>query len=497
MRTGCTAMAGILLGLLAALCAITPADATGQPSSTTTAVVQPRIQLNPVNGESWSAPAFPVICNEASGQVSCTPTTASDVKPQVCFREVLMNGTNTTVCTTYEGHVAAIQSAGGKQLFVDYDCSVGDVVCVTFENAGRGMAITATAVMMLVASSMRFDTSTVLWTAAVSEWSFWQWAVLVVLFGAMVWAIASAVVSGDREELVGAIIRSFLAVPAIPLTLWMLGHLLNAVDDLTWYILNRDGPITLLTTLQKVMWAGGNANYFFAFLIHGLLLLSMLLLMLVFTFRNIALAALITVGPVAWMLFPVKSVGPQWVVRYVSATVALLLAGPLTIGFVTLIINGLAEVDTIWDPQSWPLMIGLALAAFAPFAVFGLFSFVGASASDALGSRLGAGAGRVASNTARSATRLPSRLGSLPSGIARTAGPGRVAAQSATSSIRRGTARPAGVSASASRTTAATASATSTPNRSSTGRGSAPAATSAPTTLTPPSPSPSPGGKPS
>ncbi|MBN8424395.1 hypothetical protein JF531_07655 [Microbacterium esteraromaticum] len=472
MRTIRTALAGVLLGFLTVLCVITPADAATAP----TIAVQPHAQLNLVSGESWSAPNYPVICNQTSGQVSCTPTTTSDVKPQACFREVLMNGANTTVCTTYEGHHSAIESAGGKQLLVDYGCSIGDVVCITFENAGRGMAITATAAMLLVASSMRFDTSTVLWTAAIGEWSFWQWAVLAVLFSAMVWSIAAAIVSGDREELVGAIIRSFLAVPAVPLTLWMLGHLLNAVDDLTWYILNRDGPITLFATLQKVMWAGGQANYFFAFLIHGLLLLSMLLLVLVFTFRNIALAALITVGPVAWMLFPVKSVGPQWVIRYVSATVALLLAGPLTIGFVTLIINGLAEVDTIWDPQSWPLMIGLALAAFAPFAVFGLFNFVGASASDAIGSRLGSGAGRTASSAARSATRLPSRLGSLPSGITKaTTAPTRVATQSGSNAVRRAGARPAGTPSSGSRPAASTASSTPAPTRSSQPLTSAPA----------------------
>lgn len=469
-----TVLAGVLLGLLAALCVMTSAGAASEHVVT---AVQPRTQLDPVNNEPWSAPAFPVSCNKSAGQVACTPTNAQDVKPQVCFIQVLMDGADATVCTTYEGHASAIQAAGGKKLTVEYGCSVGDVVCITFENAGRGMAFTATAVMMLVASSMRFDTSTVLWTAAVGEWSFWHWAVLVVLFAAMVWAIASAIVSGDRDELIGAIIRSFLAIPAVPLTLWMLGHLLNAIDDLTWYVLNRDGPITLFATLQKVMWAGGNANYFFAFLIHGLLQLSMLLLMLVFTFRNIALAALIAVGPLAWMLFPVKSVGPQWVVRYVSATVALLLAGPLTIGFVTLIINGLAEVDTIWDPQSWPLMIGLALAAFAPFAVFGLFSFVGASASDALGSRLGAGAGRVASSAARSASRLPSRLGALPSGITKTAAPARIATQSATGSIRRGSTRPATVRAPSSRPTASTASAPPAPTHPTAQPASAPAPT--------------------
>lgn len=449
MHTTRTTIAGILLGALVALFVLTPASAATRPASPTAAAaaVQPRTQIDSVTGESWSAPAYPVTCDQASGQVSCIPTNPKDVKPQQCFLGVFMDGADTTVCTTYEGHIEAIQAAGGRPLLVEYGCSFGDVVCGTFENAGRGMALTATSAMMLVASNMRFDTSTVLWTAALNEWSFWQWAVLVVLFAAMVWSIAAAVVSGDRDELVGAIIRSFIAVPAVPVTLWMLGHLLNSVDDLTWYILNRDGPIALFRTLQKVMWAGGQANYFFAFLIHGMLLLSMLLLVLVFTFRNIALAALITVGPVAWMLFPVKSVGPQWVVRYVSATVALLLAGPLTIGFVTLIINGLAEVKTIWDPQSWPLMIGLALAAFAPFAVFGLFNFVGGSASDALGSRLGSGVGRAASSAARSAARLPSRLGALPSGVTRMPAPARAATQSSSGSPRRGVTHPAGTRA--------------------------------------------------
>ena len=126
----------------------------------------------------------------------------------------------------------------------------------------------------------------------------------------MVWAIAAAVVSGDRAELVGALVRSFIAVPAVAITLWLTGHVLNAVDDMTWYILNGEGASSIYSTLQSVMWAGGQANYFFAFLIHGLLMLGMLLLMLVFAFRNIVLAALIMVGPVAWMLFPVREHRP-------------------------------------------------------------------------------------------------------------------------------------------------------------------------------------------
>jgi hypothetical protein len=166
------------------------------------------------------------------------------------------------------------------------------------------------------------------------------------------------------------------------------------------------------------MWAGGQANYFFAFLIHGLLLIAMLLLVLVFMFRNLALAVLIAVGPIAWMLFPVRSIGSQWVIRYVSALVALLLTGPLTIGFLSLIVNGLAGVQTIWDPRSWPLLLGLVMAAFAPFAVFGLFSFIGAAAVDSIGSRIGGGAVRGATGVARGLTRIPSRVGASPAGRA-------------------------------------------------------------------------------
>jgi len=401
---------GIVVGLALAFGSGTAAHAM------TTDAVTP-VPMAAISGEPWSAPAYPVDCQSAGRQVSCTPDDPGKVTAQQCFMGVSMGGQSATVCTTYEGHVQAIQSDGGRALLVKYGCSLGDAVCITFENAGRGMALATTGMMFLVADNMRFDTSTLLWTAAVEQWSFWQWAILIITFGAMVWAIAAAVVSGDREELVGALVRSFIAVPAVAITLWLTGHLLNAVDDMTWYILSGDGAASMYSTLQSVMWAGGQANYFFAFLIHGLLMLGMLLLMLVFAFRNIVLAALIMAGPVAWMLFPVRGIGPQWVVRYVSAVLVLLLTGPLTIGFVTLIINGLARVKTIWNPQSWPLIVGLALVAFAPFAIFGLFSFAGAVAADSVGSRLGSHGGRMATGAARSAARIPTRLGGLPSGV--------------------------------------------------------------------------------
>jgi hypothetical protein len=436
---------GVALGAASAFGALAPAANASTLNDNVTMSV---VQMEAVSGAPWSAPTYPVDCQISSAQVTCTASDPAAVKAQQCFMGVLYAGESTTVCTTFDGHTKALQNAGGTPLLVKYGCSLGDVVCLTFENAGRGLALSATGMMYVVASNMRFDTTTTLWSSAVGEWSFWQWAILVITFGAMVWAVAAAVVSGDRGELVGALVRSFIAIPAVPISLWLTGHLLNAVDQMTWYIMSRKGPLGLFSTLQSVMWAGGQANYFFAFLIHGLLMIGMLLIMLVFAFRNIALAALIAVGPVAWMLFPVRGLGPQWVVRYVSAVVVLLLTGPLTIGFVTLIINGLAAVKTIWDPQSWPLLVGLALVAFAPFAIFGLFSFVGAVAADGIGSRLGSHGGRMAGSAARTAVHLPTRMGGLPAGVppggsAPTSGGSVLLASTRPSSAPRGASTPA------------------------------------------------------
>lgn len=476
-----TLLIGLALGAGLAIGALTPAVALS-PAASSLASADSTGDSTPITGEPWSSPAFPVDCSAAAGQVTCTPTNPADVKAQTCYLGVLLDGARTTVCTTYEDHSNAIQSAGGKPALVEYGCSVGDVVCITFENAGRGMAVSATAMMFAVASNMRFDTNSLLWSSATTEWSFWQWAVLIITLGAMIWAIGAAVVSGDRSEVVGAVVRAFIAIPAVPITLWLTGHLLNAVDEMTWYIMNRDGPTALFATLQGVMWAGGQANYFFAFVIHGLLMLGLLLLMLVFTFRNIVLAALIAVGPVAWMLFPVRSVGPQWVVRYVSAVVVLLLTGPLTIGFVTLITNGLSTVSTIWDPQAWPLLAGLVLVAFAPFAIFGLFSFVGAVAADSVGSRLGSHAGSMGANAARKTVAIPSRLGGTPAGIAagRGAGP-RTGTSAASTGSRPSTAKGATAPAARSRNGA-----TSTTSSRSSAVASTPTTSSAPPTASPP-----------
>ena len=123
----------------------------------------------PVTGTSWSAPAFPVDCFAASGQVSCTPQDPAQVRAQQCFIGVPFEGATAMVCTTFEGHQEALRAAGGSAVLVNYGCSIGDLVCTTFENFGRGMAIAATAAAFAMAISTSFDTTSPLWSAAVNE----------------------------------------------------------------------------------------------------------------------------------------------------------------------------------------------------------------------------------------------------------------------------------------------------------------------------------------
>ena len=96
---------GFVVGLLLAL-------GTGSGAHAIVTDVARVIPMDAVSGEPWSAPAFDVDCERASDQVTCTPTDPNKVTAQQCFVGVALAGTRATVCTTYEGHVQAIQAIG-------------------------------------------------------------------------------------------------------------------------------------------------------------------------------------------------------------------------------------------------------------------------------------------------------------------------------------------------------------------------------------------------
>ena len=86
-------MTGTLLGVAFVFGALSPAVAADNVQMSPVRAVP----MAEVSGEPWSTPAYPVECQTANGQVSCTPDDPSTVTEQQCFMDVLYEGTGTTI----------------------------------------------------------------------------------------------------------------------------------------------------------------------------------------------------------------------------------------------------------------------------------------------------------------------------------------------------------------------------------------------------------------
>ncbi|MFB8191375.1 hypothetical protein ACFC14_18810 [Microbacterium sp. NPDC055988] len=274
-----------------------------------------------------------------------------------------------------------------------------------FEGWSRALISDAVGGLVGILGTSHFTTEGALWDAAAGEWSYWVWAILGIMFCATVWSITQAMYSRDRADMVTAISRSVVAWPMIFITFWLGSRLVGFFDDWTLYTLTRGESLGgMFRRFSQIIFAGGEGHYFMTFLIALTIWIGTKLLLVVFSLRTLGLAALLMVGPVAWMLFGVKGIGQQWVIGYFSAAFTLLLSGPLTMGFVSLLMTGIGNLDVLWSPEAWPLLLGLVLVVFAPFAVMSMFSFAGAAAADRLGGAAG-NAGRMGMNAARGAGR--------------------------------------------------------------------------------------------
>lgn len=400
------------------------------PTPSATSAVPSAAGFTAVTDEGWSKPTFPVNCTYYSPRASCSAEDPTENTTEQCFTGVEYKGEVTTVCTTYEANVGAIKSASGKELKLDYKCQLADALCVAMEGQARGTASLITGAVSWAFSNTSFNTDSYLWDSAIGEWAWWQGAVLLVILIAGIWGITEGVIHQDRGETLSAFVRLCLAFPASIGSVWLIGNLLNVVDGLVIPLLERGGGGEgLYLTLQNMIYGGGGGNIFLAQLVLVCLTIGVMVLVLVFSFRNFSLAALIAIGPVAYMLFPTR-ICRQWITNYWAAVIALLLTTPLTVGLLMLIVSGLGKVDSMWSVQAFPLGIGIIMVAIAPMAAFSLFSFVGQAAGDAIGSRMGGsvsrgasmGAGKVGSIAQRS-TAVRSRAKSISSGSSPTAPP--------------------------------------------------------------------------
>lgn len=404
-----------------------------------------------------------VISNDAGVPelVNCTGTVPEENGPIACYINVKTQtngalGTDTTVCTSSKSQlhrdtINASMNEGGKEGQLMFGCTGGDGMCYTLEGWSRALASDTVGTLVTIVSTSAFSVEGPLWDAVDEEWSYWVWAVLGIMFAACTWAITAAIYSRDRADMVSAIVRAFVGFPMTLIAYWLGSHLIGVFDEWTLYTLSRGESIAeVFRRFSQILYAGGEGDYFMNFLITLISWVGAKLLNVVFALRTLGLAVLMMAAPVAWMMFAVKNIGVQWVVRWASAGFTLLIAGPLTMGFVMLLFRGLGNLDVLWSPDAWPLLLGLVLTVFAPFAVMNLFSFAGAAAADGLGGAVGH-AGRATSSAARSSGRAASTM------ARKTASVGRSGANRPSGVLpngQRGTERPppAGRSNSAGRT---------------------------------------------
>lgn len=370
-----------------------------------------------VTGESWSAPALPVDCKQTAETVQCTPENSDDNVETACYSGVMTGSSGyVTVCSSAGANQQALDNSGTK-LDYQWGCKFGDLVCSTLEGSAELLSAEALNMSARAAAALRFNTDNLLWTVALEQWSFWAWAVLVVVLVAGIIAITRAAATGSTSDVLWAIVRTGLTFPLIQLTLWLLGRVLNAIDLLVFSIF---ADADLFGTMNTMLFgAGGTVHPLGGILATGLVFIAALVIFVVLTIRNIGIALLVMVGPIAWMLFPLQQVGKEWIVRYASALGALLLTGPIMMSAFKFVTDGLSSVSSVWDPRVWPFMLTLIGLCFAPLAVFSLFSFAGGSAVDAAAGSATRTAGSAGVRAARAVPRP--RVGQSPAGVGASA----------------------------------------------------------------------------
>ncbi len=424
---------GIVAGLLLVGLAVTPATAGAlDPGAGKGFAGIGDPDPNEITGEVWSAPNQAVECVGTGGIAICTPDDPQLIRGHQCFTEVDSNTGLMTVCAaTDDGdYIGKLKASGGKSLKVQLGCGgVADVWCNMQESMTTELVISSIMGMSRLMSVISYNTDSLLWTAAVNQWSFWAWAVLFVVLGAGIIGIVRAMASRERDEVLSAIVRLVITVPLTQLTLWSIGMIVDTIDSLGWYVIDKKGGV-LFDQLVAIMFNSGEGQGIMAVLVALMLEISVYLLMFVFVLRNLALSALIMVGPVAWMIFPMRGIGKEWVNRYLSSLAVLLISGPLILSLLSFTLDGMSMVRSLWDPRIWPFVLGMLLIVVAPFAVFSLFSFAGGMASDAVGARMGSQGMRTGSAALRRGAKIPSSMGRIASGAAGAVkrAPGRVAA---------------------------------------------------------------------
>lgn len=377
------------------------------------------------------------VCQTIGEMILCSADNDDDRMGQACYGDIFNFAGAVDEWGQYPQYVVCTTSAAQQQHYLtvvgesalthDFGCDLVDFLCKAQQSATTTLATASLQFSFFAQEAMSFNTDTLLWTTAMNQWSFWAWAVLIVVLVAGVVGITRAMFLGERDGIISAFVRLVIVVPATQLTLYLSGMVIDSIDSVGRYILENTMSASLFGTFQKMAFVNGKSDLTTSLLVTALSMLAMIMLLVVFLIRNFALAALIMVGPLAWMMSPDSTLGKEMVTRYFAALTALILCGPLMMSLLAFILDGLASAPSIYDSQAWPFLIAMVLMGFAPFAIFALFSFAGGVAVDEAAGRGGMRAAGAARATTRGARNMvtsmkhkvgASRVGQRPAGVA-------------------------------------------------------------------------------
>jgi len=288
---------------------------------------------------------------------------------------------------------------------IDFKCGL-EPMCRMQQSLTAGMTAAALVNIHWALNTTAFTTDGALWVGATTEFSWWRWAVILVTIVAMAWGITFGLLKQDGVMVRAAVVGGILAWPAAEVAVWTLGHLLNVSEMLTLSVTGRGTADSFGTQLRDLANSGTFEDRVAVTTSSLLLAIGSLCLVFVFAFRNLALMVLVAFAPLAFMLAPVRP-GVRVITVWASAVLALLITKPLTMGLLALILQTGQGFDSLWVPEALPLLFGLILSVFMPFAAFSLFDFVGTQAAGAA-----EGAGRSIGAVARSGPGAARQMGS-------------------------------------------------------------------------------------
>ncbi|MDI6022643.1 hypothetical protein QBL02_03695 [Leucobacter sp. UT-8R-CII-1-4] len=258
-----------------------------------------------------------------------------------------------------------------------------------------------------VLGGQEFQPGTSLWNTAIEQANVWLGLSIMVMIITAIVAMGVGMILGRPDLIKRTLIGTFLSVPATFFAFFAVGEGLKLVDEVS------DGMLSSLTsegggfpafiksiakqfqagadgTLAGNLWAGGNfatggnvtGPVTFAVF---LLTIGVVLIGCTMAFRNFVLLILIAFAPLAFVLLPSKG-GEVWVQRWITTTLALVLAKPLTYGVLVMVLAIFKPADvSVFSFTGLVGLIGLVISAFMPMMAYSFFSFIGGATADGAG----------------------------------------------------------------------------------------------------------------